>query len=95
MFLGLERVTDEEIRLALAHAEQKFGGRITLTGDDPAFTERMARLADDMGITVLNPELQPIIAAHRDLLAQSAPSFAPPMMLAKKGFWRRFLSWKK
>lgn len=89
------RVTDEEIRLALVHAEQKFGGRITLTGDDPAFTERMARLADDMGITVLNPELQPIIAAHRDLLAQSAPSFAPPMMLAKKGFWRRFLSWKK
>ena len=60
------RVTDEEIRLALVHAEQKFGGRITLTGDDLAFTERMARLADDMGITVLNPELSGVIERHRE-----------------------------
>jgi len=59
------RVTDDEIRLALAHAEQKFGGKVTLTGDDPAFVARMARLADDMGITVLNPELADVIEQHR------------------------------
>lgn len=59
-------VTDEEIKLALIHAEQKFGKKITLTGDDPIFSARMARLADDLGLTVLNPELQSIIVQHRD-----------------------------
>ena len=86
------RVTDEEIRLALVHAEQKFGGKITLSGDDLKFTERMARLADDMGITVLNPEMQPAIFAHRESLAQSAPSVAPPKT-SKRVFWRRVLTW--
>jgi hypothetical protein len=59
------RVTDDEIRVALAHAQQKFGQPLTLTGDDPIFTERMARLADDMGIGILNPEMKAVIAAHR------------------------------
>jgi hypothetical protein len=60
-----DRVTDDEIRLALAHAQQKFGNKLMLTGDDPVFTARMARLADDMGLTVLNPELRPTIEQHR------------------------------
>src|SRR3989338_961542 len=59
------RVSDEEIRLALIHAQQKFGSQLTLTGDNPNFTIRMARLADEMGMTVLNPELQLMIANHR------------------------------
>ena len=59
------RVTDEEIQLALIHAQQKFGNQITLTGNDQAFSERMARLADDMGLTVLNPELQEALKTHK------------------------------
>jgi hypothetical protein len=59
-------VTDDEIRLALAHAQQKFGHGITLTGDDPEFVARMARLADDMNLVVLNPEMQTVIALHRE-----------------------------
>jgi hypothetical protein len=58
-------VTDDEIKLALFHARQKFGKTLTLTGEDPIFTARMARLADDMGLTILNPELQTVIEAHR------------------------------
>lgn len=58
-------VTDDELRLALAHAQQKFRGHVTLTGDDLVFVQRMARLADDMGIGVINPELQAVIAQHR------------------------------
>lgn len=46
-----EKVTDNEIRLTLAAAEHKFGKQLTLTGDDPIFTARMARIADDMGLT--------------------------------------------
>ncbi len=65
------RVEDDEIRLALAHAQQKFGMPLTLTGDDPVFTERMARLADDMGISILNPELRNVIELHR--VARTAP----------------------
>ena len=46
-----EMVTDADIRLALVHTQQKFGNEFTLTGDDPIFTARMARLADSMGLT--------------------------------------------
>ena len=60
------RVTDDDIQLALTHAQNKFGNNLTLTGDDPIFTARMARLADDMGIGILNPELQVVIANHRE-----------------------------
>lgn len=58
-------VSDADIRLALAHAQQKFGKQLTLTGDNVAFTERMARLADEMGLTVLNPDMRAVIEAHR------------------------------
>ena len=67
------RVSDEEIRLALVHAQQKFGNQITLTGDNQAFTERMARIADDMGIAILNPEMRSVIENHRaDRIRQDA-----------------------
>ena len=66
------RVTDQEIRLALAHAETKFGNKLTLTGDDLVFTKRMAKLADDMGITILNPDLQIVIKQHRDELVMKS-----------------------
>lgn len=59
------RVSDDEIRLALVHSQQKFGRCITLTGDDRIFTERMARLADDLGMTVLNPDLASVVSRHR------------------------------
>ena len=60
-----ERVTDDDIGLALAHAQHKFGQPLTLTGGDPVFMHRMARLADDMGISILNPELQQVVEHHR------------------------------
>jgi hypothetical protein len=62
-------VTDEDICLALVHAQNKYGKQLTLTGQDSIFTERMARLADDMGMTILNPELQMTIENHRNTKA--------------------------
>ena len=62
-------VTDEDIYLALIHAQNKFGHQLTLTGQDPVFTQRMARLADDMGMTILNPELQITLENHRNAKA--------------------------
>lgn len=59
-------VTDEEIKLALIHSREKFGHQLTLTGEEPVFVERMARIADDMGLKVLNPELQPALQAHHE-----------------------------
>lgn len=70
------KVTDHDIRLAFVHAQHKFGNRLTLTGDDPVFTARMARLADDMGIIILNPELQLEITAHREAREQQAVDIA-------------------
>ena len=63
-------VTDEDICLALVHAQNKYGKQLTLTGQDSVFTERMARLADNMGITILNPDLQMTIENHRNAKAQ-------------------------
>jgi Relaxase/Mobilisation nuclease domain len=62
-------VSDEEIRLALIHAQNKYGKQLTLTGQDSVFTQRMARLADDLGMTILNPELQMTIENHRNVKA--------------------------
>lgn len=45
-----EVVSDDAIRVSLIHAQQKFGDQLTLTGDDPIFTARMVRLADELGI---------------------------------------------
>jgi hypothetical protein len=65
-------VTDEDICLALIHAQNKFGKQLTLSGQDSIFSERMARLADDMGMTILNPELQLAIENHRNAKALQA-----------------------
>lgn len=46
-----DKVSDDEICLALSHAKQKFGLPLMLTGNDPVFVSRMARLADSMGLT--------------------------------------------
>lgn len=75
-------VSDEDIRLALIHAQHKFGNQLTLTGDDPTFSARMACLADDMGMTILNPELQSVIANHRSdrLLNNAATQCKPPAL---------------
>ena len=62
-------VSDEDIRLALIHAQNKYGKQLTLTGQDSVFTQRMARLADDLGMTILNPELQTTIENHRNAKA--------------------------
>jgi hypothetical protein len=45
-----EHVTDTEIHVALLAAEEKFGGPVKLLGDDQVFTDRMARIADEMGM---------------------------------------------
>lgn len=69
-------VTDEEIKLALIHSREKFGRQITLTGEEPIFVARMARLADDMGLKILNPELLPVVHAHREAKKQAAGQIA-------------------
>lgn len=66
------QVEDEEIRMALIHAQQKFGNKLTLTGTDSDFSNRMACIADEMGIIILNPELQPVIIAQRQERKQQA-----------------------
>lgn len=70
------RVTDEEIKLALIHSREKFGRQITLTGEEPIFVARMARLADDMGLKILNPELQSVVQSHREAKKQAAGQLA-------------------
>lgn len=54
-------VTDDEIQAALLHSREKFGNEVLLTGDDPVFSARMARIAAGLGIAVVNPELQQIV----------------------------------
>ncbi|WP_304350864.1 relaxase/mobilization nuclease domain-containing protein [Comamonas testosteroni] len=78
-----ERVTDEEIKLALVHSREKFGPQLTLTGEDPVFVHRMARLADDMGLKVLNPELSAVVIEHRRAKHEAAAK--EPAMDAQGG----------
>lgn len=77
------RVSDEEICLALVHARQKFGNALALTGDDSDFTARMARLADDMGVMILNPEMTVVIEHHRADRAEQAAMAAKEKFITK------------
>lgn len=72
-------VTDDDLRLALLHAKEKFGPRLTLTGQDPVFVARMAKMANDLGIKVINPELQSLITEYQQSKSLSAtPTPATP-----------------
>lgn len=77
-------VTDDDINLALIHTRQKFGNEIMLTGSDPVFTERMARLADDLGMKVLNPAMQSVIEQHRIARVRVEQKGIAPIELERK-----------
>lgn len=79
-------VPDEEIRLALIHARHKFGNQLLLTGTDPAFTERMAKLADDLGISIINPECRAIIEQHRIHRTHDKPGVNTKMQNVQSNF---------
>jgi Relaxase/Mobilisation nuclease domain/Large polyvalent protein-associated domain 7 len=78
-------VTDADIRMALAHAQQKFGNQLTLTGDDRLFSERMARIAEDMGMAVLNPELQTAISSHKTHRVRQAAAAVDASVIEEAG----------
>lgn len=46
-------VSDDVLQLALRYAEQKWGGQLHLAGGDQMFRERVARMADAMGIELV------------------------------------------
>ena len=79
-------VSDEDILLALAHARQKFGVELILTGTSIDFQIRVATLADNLGMVVLNPELQEAVKIHRDSrrvqVSEAPPIIAPVEELA-------------
>jgi hypothetical protein len=58
------RVTDDELRLTLMHAREKFGSSIVLTGTDKIFTERMVKAAAEVGLQVRNPDLRALWQQH-------------------------------
>lgn len=78
------KVTDEELKLALVHSREKFGPELTLTGDDPVFVHRMARLADDLGLKVLNPELRAVVMQHRQAKHTAAQRLHVPEAAIKE-----------
>ncbi|MGS0741461.1 relaxase/mobilization nuclease domain-containing protein [Glaciimonas sp. GG7] len=78
------KVSDEDLRLALMHACEKFGPALTLTGLDPVFTNRMALMADNLGIKILNPELQEIIVKYRANKKKSPTPVAPLKTIVTK-----------
>lgn len=57
-------VSDEELRLTLMHAREKFGAAVVLSGSDKVFTERMVKAAAQLGIYVKNPELRGLWQQH-------------------------------
>lgn len=57
-------VSDDELRLTLMHAREKFGAKVVLAGSDKIFTERMVKAAAQLGMYVKNPELQGLWKQH-------------------------------
>lgn len=90
-----EIVSDQDLTLALLHAREKWRSGIVLTGNDPVFTERMVKAAVEAGITVKNPELQPLqarLAQQRQPMPpaiEATPFGLAPAKTVQKGKRRR------
>ena len=54
---------------AMQLGAQKFGGKITITGNDE-YKQLCVQLAAKNGINIVNPELQPLIAAEKQRIEQ-------------------------
>ncbi|MFL9855108.1 relaxase/mobilization nuclease domain-containing protein [Paraburkholderia madseniana] len=72
-----QAVTDQDLALTMLHAREKWGRTIVLTGGDAIFVERMVKAAVSAGMTVRNPELQPVQARY---IAQQARTGKKPVM---------------
>lgn len=70
-------VSDDELRLTLLHAREKFGPSIVLAGTDAAFTERMVKAAAELGLQVRNPELRGLWQKHAEQTATHVKSPKP------------------
>lgn len=51
-------VDDDALRLSLRHAAEKWGRKLTVNGGDTAFQQRLARAAKDLGLEIINVQIQ-------------------------------------
>lgn len=77
-------VTDSEMRLALLHSKYKFGDTLLITGQDDAFSRRLAVMADSMGMKVINPELQPFVEYWKTQLRETSIQVQPEVEVPAK-----------
>ncbi|WNC89601.1 TraI/MobA(P) family conjugative relaxase [Paraburkholderia sp. FT54] len=73
-----QAVTDQDLALTMLHAREKWGNTIVLTGGDAIFVERMVKAAVSAGMTVRNPELQPVQARYIALQARNGKKHVMP-----------------
>ena len=72
---GKPVVADDELKVALLYAAEKWGGALRLNGGDQVFRERVTRMAAEMNIQLLDQDLGP---AHRHSpVARRAPATQP------------------
>ena len=65
----LDHKSPAAVTAALQLGAQKFGGKITVTGNDE-YKRLCVQLAVQNGIQIVNPELQPLIAAEKQRIEQ-------------------------
>ena len=68
-WINVHDQTDTTLEAALRVAAQKFGGSVDINGSAD-FRERAARTAARLGITVRDPDLQPLWREERQRLAE-------------------------
>lgn len=65
----LDHKSPAAVTAALQLGAQKFGGKITVTGNDE-YKRLCVQLAAQHGIQIVNPELQPLVAAEKQRIEQ-------------------------
>ena len=71
---GRKEVTDEALAMSLQYAAEKWGNKIRISGGDEVFKERAAKLALQLGIEVLNPELRHVQQPIKQPVVQAKPT---------------------
>lgn len=77
LVFGRVNVTDEALALTLQYAKDKWRGDLHMSGGDAVFKARVARMANQLGIALANPDLKALQARYKAEALQSVVS--PPV----------------
>jgi hypothetical protein len=82
LVFGRAQVSDEALALTLQYAKDKWRGEFCMAGGDAVFRARVARMANQLGIALANPDLKALHAQYKASAPQPVEAPQPAVSQA-------------